>query len=157
VEDIVKTCKQCGQTKAWPVWLRGLICHDCTKINKKAYYAAKPEKYKALSRAYAKANPEKLKAYQDRTKGHRRKKNLMKKYGITEEQFNQMFEEQGRCCAICKSSTANAGRYGWHTDHCHETNKVRGILCHGCNIGIGNLRHNPTTLRAAAEYLEYRQ
>lgn len=154
---MIRACKQCFQNKEWPTWLRGFICHDCTKENKRAYYAAKPEKYRAISAAYAKANPDKLKAYQERTKPRRRRKNLMKKYGITIEQFNEMFERQGRCCAICKSPTANAGRYGWHTDHCHETNKVRGILCHGCNVGIGNLRHSPQFLRAAAQYLEDNQ
>lgn len=151
------TCRQCFAVKTFPAWLKGARCHDCTKENKKAYYWAKPEKYRALVNKYAKANPDKIKAYQERTKGHRRKKNLMKKYGITEEQFNQMFLDQGSVCAICKSPTANAGRYGWHTDHCHKTNKVRGILCHGCNIGIGNLRHNPDFLRAAAQYLELYQ
>lgn len=148
-------CKQCDTLKTFPGWLKGCRCHDCTKENKKAYYRADPEKYLGYTAAYRKANPDKLKAYQDRTKGQRRKRNLMKKYGITEEQFDQMFEDQGRCCAICKAPTANAGRYGWHTDHCHEMDYVRGILCHGCNVGIGNLRHSPYILRAAADYLEH--
>ena len=60
---------------------------------------------------------------------------MAKNYKLTPEQWEQMFEDQGRACAICRK-TVSAGR-NWHTDHNHATNKVRGILCHDCNIAVG--------------------
>lgn len=133
-------------------------CRPCQRAKMKEWHAKNPE-YRRMQntpyqRKWREANPEKVKAYSDNRFDKRREYNLLKKYNLTIDQYNQMFQDQGRACAICKSPTANAGRYGWHVDHCHETETVRGILCHGCNIGIGNLRHRPDVLRAAAEYLE---
>jgi hypothetical protein len=46
----------------------------------------------------------------------------------------------------------------WHIDHDHVTDKVRGLLCHSCNVGIGNLQHDPQILMAAARYvMKHRQ
>ncbi len=39
-------------------------------------------------------------------------------------------------------------------DHCHQSGKIRGLLCAACNIGIGHLRHNSILLRKAAKYCE---
>ena len=71
-------------------------------------------------------------------------------YGMTETEWNTKFEEQGRCCAICKV-TKSSGR-NWHTDHCVTTGKVRGILCQVCNHMIAN--HSSERLREGADYVE---
>lgn len=42
-------------------------------------------------------------------------------------------------------------------DHCHDSSRIRGLLCHTCNSGIGKLRDNPELLRKAADYLERHQ
>ena len=68
------------------------------------------------------------------------------------ELFDERFEEQGNVCAICKSSDAG-GRGAFHADHDHELMEPRGILCHNCNVGIGNLKDNVEILEAAIEYL----
>jgi hypothetical protein len=73
-------------------------------------------------------------------------------YGISIEQRDQMFLDQGSRCAICKSPEPR-WKSGWHTDHCHETGKVRGILCHFCNVALGLLKDNLETLQAAINYL----
>jgi len=57
-------------------------------------------------------------------------------------------------CRIC-GAKGGAGRHGQlHIDHCHETGRVRGVLCHGCNIALGYFRSDPNLLRAAIAYLE---
>jgi Recombination endonuclease VII len=75
-----------------------------------------------------------------------------KKYGLTPEEWDALFINQGSRCAIC-TSTKTAG-HGWHTDHCHSQNKVRGILCYHCNVMLGLARDNITTLNNAIEYLK---
>jgi hypothetical protein len=77
---------------------------------------------------------------------------LRTKYGITTEQYNEMLAAQDNSCAVCHTDTPG-GRGFWHVDHCHATSKVRGILCHGCNTGLGQFKDNAATLEAAASYL----
>lgn len=72
-------------------------------------------------------------------------------YGITQERRNAMFEAQGRCCAVCRA-TEHGGR-GWHTDHDHSTKEVRGILCHACNLALGNVKDSVEILQALIAYL----
>lgn len=75
-------------------------------------------------------------------------------YGITEQQYADLMEKQGNACAIC-GTTEWAGRHKVpHVDHCHDTGKVRGILCHDCNLMLGNAKDDPDRLRAAARYLD---
>lgn len=78
---------------------------------------------------------------------------LLYKFGITLVQWDDMFKRQGRCCVICKA-TKPGGRGTWHTDHCHTTGKVRGILCTRCNTGVGFSRESIPILKSMIEYLE---
>jgi len=73
-------------------------------------------------------------------------------YGITVEQRDAMFVAQGSCCAVCKSKE-HGGR-GWHTDHDHATKQVRGILCHACNLALGNVNDSVGILLNLIEYLK---
>lgn len=74
------------------------------------------------------------------------------KYGISPERYAEMLAEQGDRCAICGTDTP-AGKGGWHTDHDHATNRVRGLLCHHCNLLLGHAKDDPAILRAAVDYL----
>lgn len=74
-------------------------------------------------------------------------------YGVTPEQYDAMLEAQGGRCAIC-SATESGGKGGWHVDHCHDSKAVRGLLCHNCNLMLGNAKDDPARLRAAIAYLE---
>lgn len=76
---------------------------------------------------------------------------LLKTYGITIEQYDALISAQNGCCAVCGGSGDGKP---WHVDHCHDTGKVRGILCALCNRGIGHFRESAALLRAAADYLE---
>ena len=82
-----------------------------------------------------------------------RKYHLKKLYGITPAQFDALLLSQNGKCAICKTD-APGGKGAWHVDHCHHTGKVRGLLCHDCNTGIGKLKDSPRLLRDAISYLE---
>lgn len=93
-------------------------------------------------------NPEKYKAQQDTHNKARR----FRKFGLTEETFKQMFLLQKECCGIC-GVKENTSTKDWAIDHCHDTNKVRGVLCHHCNLMLGNAKDNILTLQKAIEYL----
>lgn len=79
------------------------------------------------------------------------------KFGLTVEQYDELLQKQNGVCAICKRPETiilNWKLKPLAVDHCHETNRIRGLLCAQCNVGIGNLKHNPDWLRAAALYCE---
>ncbi|WP_245679152.1 endonuclease VII domain-containing protein [Actinomadura hibisca] len=79
--------------------------------------------------------------------GSSRHYHLRGRYGMTEGEVASLGEMQGGYCAIC------CDRPGDHVDHCHDTQAVRGVLCVGCNSGMGQLRDDPGALRRAAAYL----
>lgn len=69
------------------------------------------------------------------------------RYGITIEERDIMIKAQNGLCAICFINPAT------EIDHCHKSKVVRGILCQGCNIGIGFLKDDTNILFSAHEYL----
>lgn len=73
-------------------------------------------------------------------------------YGVTPEQYDALLLAQDNRCAICRTDTPG-GRGTWCVDHCHDTERVRGLLCNGCNTGLGQFQDDPDRLKAAAEYL----
>lgn len=89
-----------------------------------------------------------------RDKEHRKpmQKNatLKYKYGLTLEEYQTMFDRQNGVCAICIGT--EEGRM-LAVDHCHETEKVRGLLCGACNRGLGLFGDNPEVLQRAKEYV----
>lgn len=87
-----------------------------------------------------------------RAEDNRRRK-LKQSYGISIEQFDKMLEDQCGVCAIC-GSTPTGKDPVLHVDHCHTTKQVRGLLCTGCNQGLGRFDHDPELLEAAAKYLK---
>lgn len=74
-------------------------------------------------------------------------------YGISIDDYNKMFINQEGRCAICKTHQSELPK-GLHIDHCHKTNKVRGLLCFKCNSGIGKLNDDVEILKSAIQYLE---
>ena len=75
----------------------------------------------------------------------------MRHYGITKIQFDEILSKQNGVCAICKGSVV--GKRKCHIDHDHSNNKVRGILCQDCNLGIGRLKENIDIFNFAINYL----
>lgn len=68
--------------------------------------------------------------------------------------YNQMFESQAGCCAICLRHQSEFKK-GFAVDHDHTTGRVRGLLCINCNKGLGNFYDNLDKLEAAKRYLKY--
>ena len=86
----------------------------------------------------------------------KRAREIERRYGITQADYDDILVEQKDRCAICLTDEppVSAGvRERWHIDHDHETGQVRGLLCRGCNLMLGHARENPDTLIAAAAYL----
>jgi hypothetical protein len=98
------------------------------------------------SRAWSERNPGKRQAAN--REGAWRRQGIL----LTYPDYLRMLEEQQGLCAMC--DRPGEGRGGLHVDHCHETGKVRGILCGSCNKGLGFLQESPELLRKAAWYLE---
>lgn len=82
-----------------------------------------------------------------------RKSALKNKYGLTQEDFQRLYESQDGKCAICLKLV---GGTKINVDHCHKTGKVRGLLCWNCNIAIGYFKDNTNNLKNALKYLEMR-
>lgn len=81
---------------------------------------------------------------------------IVRTYRITPEQYYEMLDEQEGKCAICKSNSPNSERIEsgkLFIDHCHDTQKVRGLLCAKCNFGIGYLNDDVNLLQSAIEYI----
>jgi hypothetical protein len=64
------------------------------------------------------------------------------------EDWKTLFDAQGGVCAICGVVPQRPV-----VDHCHNTGKVRGILCDTCNRCMGLLKDDPDLLMSAAAYL----
>lgn len=118
-------------------------------------------KKKEYDKIYKEVNKEKIKAqtkeYREQNKEKLRNGRLKAVYGITIEQYNEMFEKQGGVCAIClkpETHTIKGIIVKLAVDHDHETGKVRGLLCNLCNTAIGHLQNSPELCRMAGKYLE---
>lgn len=82
---------------------------------------------------------------------------LLRKYGMAEADYDRMVAEQLGLCLICRQSPDGTTRHGrLYVDHCHDSGKVRGLLCHGCNVSLGHMRDDADRLEAAARYLRER-
>lgn len=82
----------------------------------------------------------------------RRKVDLWNRFRITPAYYNELLKKQNYVCAICHRSE-NKEQY-LSIDHCHSSNRIRGLLCNNCNFAIGLLNDDPEVIRNAARYVE---
>lgn len=82
----------------------------------------------------------------------RRNMILKKRYGITSVEYDAMLAKQNGACAICHKLSENNRNGKLFVDHCHDTGRVRGLLCLNCNRAIASL--TVTQLLDAVKYLE---
>lgn len=102
---------------------------------------AKTDRQKGIS------HPEKYK-YPNKERDSYYKKN----YGISLDEYNEMFNNQSGCCAICGKHQVEFNKR-LSVDHDHETNKIRKLLCQKCNAGLGTYDDDIELLLKAVEYL----
>jgi hypothetical protein len=89
------------------------------------------------------------------------RKRTLTRHGITQDDWDAMLARQGGVCAICQADDpAGRGRL-WHIDHDHAhcpgpngcAECFRGLLCHNCNVGLGNFKDDPALLARGIRYL----
>lgn len=97
----------------------------------------------AATRKWQAANPERVKL-------SRRRRHFLTKYGLALEEYEALLVAQHNRCAACDDELV--GRC--HLDHCHETGKIRGVLCSGCNVALGHVKDDIKRLMALIRYLE---
>jgi hypothetical protein len=100
---------------------------DKLKAMTKRYYDKHRDKLIIKSREYSIKNPQKPKTY--------KRKYQLKRYNITLDQYNEMFNKQEGKCAICKKHQNEINKT-LCVDHNHKTNAVRQLLCHTCNVTL---------------------
>lgn len=112
------------------------------RLLRKKVYLSRPGFFLEKNRAWRAKNPEKVKAH-----------NLKKNYGLALENYRTMLREQNFGCAICGTKKNSNGK-SLYVDHCHDTGKVRGLLCRKCNTGIGLLGDNFNKIEKTLKYLK---
>ncbi|SOD42351.1 endonuclease VII domain-containing protein [Nitrosovibrio sp. Nv4] len=126
---------------------RRLRCIDCEKkirgtVEYKEYSAKAQAEYREREKAKDKA------AFRERERRYN-----LRRYGLTVDQYDALAAAQNGLCAICRKPPENGVGKKLHVDHDHATGVVRGLLCHGCNTGLGGFDEDASVLMKAARYL----
>lgn len=152
----MKQCSVCKEFKALDQFYRvsnssrhRAACKQCTNMSHKIYVKTEigATKKKAASKTYRQNNRTK-RTLSEEQKVARQCKEIERKYGITCQQRDDLLVQQNGNCAKCEKPLAKPV-----IDHDHTTGKVRGILCYGCNVGIGLLGDSIEGLEEAVDYL----
>lgn len=134
---VQKFCTRCAQTLPADAFHKNrrtgtglsVYCKGCNRLRQKEYTRQVPDQ--SLSRDRA-----------------QRIKNL---YGLDVDSFEQMLWRQQQACAICKAPFGDSTPY---VDHCHNSKRVRGLLCRQCNLGLGHFSDDVQVLHNAIHYLD---
>lgn len=122
--------QRCGTVAAYRRGCRCDECMDAIRLRSRTYYQDNKESVLARSREHA----------------------LRRKYGLTIERMDALFQAQGRSCKCC-GVTSPGHKFGWHIDHDHRTGEVRGIVCAECNRVLGMLGDNLKSVIDRADLL----
>jgi len=168
-----KVCKHHGELKLDDIrinargWTSCRICHRKSASKKRNANRAEFNAKVAQDKIN---NPEKWEKIFKKDYEAKKKKfgNLLSLHkccqarGITIEQYNEMLKKQNGKCAICEQEETRKcgvtkGILRLSIDHCHKTNKVRGLLCHDCNTGIGKFKDKTGMILRALLYVRAHQ
>jgi hypothetical protein len=118
--------------------------------NHKEYQKQWRETHKEYKKTWFQKHKEK---YKKKYKESQKNSFLVKNYGISIEQYNELFLKQNGCCKICGRHQSEFKR-SLAVDHCHDTKKIRGLLCHHCNQGIGAFFEDILIMERAINYIK---
>lgn len=137
---------------------RYLANQDAAKARAKRWRLQHPDRVKVIARKSKAAHKPAIQEYGRQRYLARKEQQTnytrLKKYRMTPEEYDKRLEEQKGLCALCPRSFVECAPRGPRIDHCHATDKVRSLLCHQCNTGLGMFRDSPELLRKAADYFE---
>lgn len=159
---MLKTCSKCQKEKPESEFYRtsGRRCKVCQNIACIANVKANPEANRARANKWYHKKPENRQHSIDTTREWQRKNPerdkltkrrywLKKLYGISLEQYQEMYDAQEGKCKICSRWFETL-----HVDHDHSTGKIRSLLCNNHNTGLGLFQEDPALLQEAVSYLE---
>lgn len=153
-------------------------CGASTLLENFGFVQGKDKYYHNLCRSCAKAkrrnsqNESARKGYQERYQklknsesrlAHRHKmqrKSLLKKFGITSEEYDEMLSAQNGVCACCGNPETVVGHRSTlprllAVDHDHQTGKVRALLCGNCNTSLGRMGESPERIEKLLQYAKW--
>jgi len=139
------TLAPCATCKITPRLKGRSYCEPCGRLKENERYRRRASTDPAfVERKRARYDPSQNRAYR-----------LRVAYGLSIEDWNRLYDEQGGRCAICQRLDGDEVQ-DLHVDHDHKTGVVRGLLCRSCNRGVGYLGDDADRLDAAIEYLMVR-
>ncbi|MGW5415087.1 endonuclease VII domain-containing protein [Actinomadura geliboluensis] len=125
-------------------------CPQCEEVKSVAEFGRNRSAASGLTHYCRPCHARAVAEIRDRKHGSARNYLLKLRYGVTEQEVDQMIARQGGICVVCLRANPE------HVDHSHLTGVVRGVLCFKCNGALGQFRDDPRLLGDAAEYLEFR-
>ena len=160
----MKMCKKCLKEKDLSCFYKDRngfngyrsICKDCDILKAKTWNKNNSKEHCSHQRKWRtnnrQASRDQRNKYVTNNKLSVKKSSLKFNYGLTLEAYQELLERQNHCCAVCNKNV-NELTKSLCVDHCHSTNKIRGLLCRNCNSGIGLLGDTVDGLQKAIQYL----
>lgn len=154
---MTRTCAKCKKTKDLNGFYKNkgeplgysYTCQPCALEYNKIWRSENKKRSAKIVQDWKDRNPEKV--YTGK---------LRREYNISFEEFQIILKNQNSMCSICLIKiekpyiAKKLNIESVYVDHCHKTNKIRGLLCQHCNTGIGFFRDNIEIMKNAINYLK---
>jgi len=143
---IGKPCYTCGKPKEIGIPKGARICLECAKTCYTCKTNPRRMQNRECKECYAKR--EKIRSATPHRKKQERITRIKHKYKVSREYAIQLSNAES--CEACKSPVSGKAA---QVDHCHKTGVVRGVLCFGCNVALGNISDSKERLQMLIDYL----
>lgn len=150
-----RVCRRCGQDYTPSIPLQKVCnvcrttCSGCGKSLTEKNWDSRGHKNRKQFRCKACVAAGVKRSWHSKSREYQRDYDLRRHYGISLAEYDKLYIDQRGRCAICDEA------YGvLRVDHCHVSGKVRGLLCNGCNRGLGFFDDSAEKLYNAVRYLD---